>query len=75
MLLKSVFLIFLCLTLFLEVTENTTYPVYASSCNSESATRVCNQGSNVTEYLLSIKKGGTNVLSALDYDTNFFECE
>lgn len=51
------------------------YSLYASSCTDESTTRVCPQKDNITEYLMSIKKGGTNILSPNDYDKNFFLCE
>lgn len=51
-----------------------TSPVYYSSC-SESATRTCVYGTNVTDRLLNMKKGGSNVLSTADYDLPFFPCE
>jgi hypothetical protein len=47
---------------------------YYTTC-SESATRPCNYGTNVTDRLLNLKKGGSNVLSANDYDATFFPCE
>lgn len=47
--------------------------VYYTSC-SESATRPCIYGTNVTDRLLNMKKGGSNVLSPLDYDISFFPC-
>jgi hypothetical protein len=51
-----------------------TSAVYYSSC-SESATRTCSYGSNVTDKLLSMKKGGSNVLSTNNYDSTFYICE
>lgn len=48
--------------------------VYYSSC-AESASRSCVYGTNVTDRLLNMKKGGSNVLSPLDYDASFFPCE
>jgi hypothetical protein len=48
--------------------------VYYSSC-SESTTRPCAYGTNATDRLLNMKKGGSNVLSTADYDTTFFPCE
>ena len=53
------------------------YPVYASSCDNESLniSRTCPQRDNLTEYILNLKKGGTNLLSTADYDKNFFLCE
>jgi hypothetical protein len=47
---------------------------YYTTC-SESATRPCTYGTNVTDRLLNLKKGGSNVLSTSDYDTTFFPCE
>lgn len=41
----------------------------------ESSSRTCVYGTNVTDRLLSMKKGGSNVLSTADYDTSFFPCE
>ena len=49
--------------------------VYATSCPLESTTRVCPQKGNLTEYLLSMKKGSSDILSSADYDKNFFVCE
>ena len=65
------------LLLVIVPTYTLTYPVYASSCDNESLniSRTCPQKDNITEYLLSIKKGGTNILSTADYDKNFFLCE
>ena len=48
--------------------------VYYSSCG-ESASRSCVYGTNVTDRLLNMKKGGSNVLSTNDYDSSFFPCE
>lgn len=48
--------------------------VYYTSCG-ESATRSCVYGTNVTDRLLNMKKGGSNVLSTNDYDASFFPCE
>lgn len=63
------------LILLLIHVHSTTYPVYASSCDSESPTRVCPQEGNITEYLLGLKKGGSDILSTSDYDSDFFLCE
>jgi hypothetical protein len=49
--------------------------VYTTSCPVESLTRVCPQKGNLTEYLLSLKKGSSDILSLSDYDKNFFVCE
>lgn len=51
-----------------------TNSVYYSSC-AESANRTCVYGTNVTDRLLNMKKGGSNVLSTADYDLPFFPCE
>ena len=48
-------------------------PIFYSSC-AESATRTC-PFSNVTDKLLSFKKGGSNILSTDNYDSNFYLCE
>lgn len=48
--------------------------VYYSSC-SESANRTCIYGTNVTDKLLSVKKGGSNILSTNDYEIYFYLCE
>lgn len=47
--------------------------VYYSSCG-ESAARPCVYGTNVTDRLLNMKKGGSNVLSTNNYDASFFPC-
>lgn len=57
--------------LFLSVSS--TISIYFTSC-SESATRPCTYGTNVTDRLLSMKKGGSYVLSTNNYDTTFFPC-
>ena len=67
--------ILLALTLTFYLASSIEYPIYTSSCASESATRLCTQRNNLTEYILSLKKGGTNILSTSDYDKNFFLCE
>jgi len=36
---------------------------------------VCPQKGNLTEYLLGLKKGSTDILSLSDYNKNFFLCE
>jgi hypothetical protein len=69
---------FLILTVLISTaTSNLLFPVYASSCDTESLniSRTCPQKDNITEYLMTIKKGGSNVLSTADYDKNFFLCE
>lgn len=63
------------LALILAQVYTINYPIYASSCDTQSATRLCTQKDNVTEYLLSLKKGGTNILATDDYDDNYFLCE
>lgn len=47
------------------------YAIYYTSC-TESATRLCTYGTNVTDKLLSLKKGGSNVLSTNNYDNEFY---
>jgi len=37
--------------------------------------RSCMYGTNVTDRLLSLKKGGSNILSTSNYDLTFFPCE
>ncbi len=49
--------------------------VYTTSCPVESSTRVCPQKGNLTEYLMTLKKGSSDLLSLADYDKNFFVCE
>ena len=49
--------------------------VYTTSCPVESPTRVCPQKGNLTEYLMGLKKGSSDLLSLADYDKNFFVCE
>jgi hypothetical protein len=49
-------------------------PIFYSSC-SESSTRVCSYGTNVTDRLLSLKKGGSDILSTNNYDSTFFLCD
>ena len=48
--------------------------LYYSSC-SESAARACTYGLNTTDRLLSMKKGGSNVLALDHYEPGFFPCE
>ena len=48
--------------------------LFYTAC-TESATRVCPFGTNVTDKLLSFKKGGSNILSTANYESNFFLCE
>jgi len=47
--------------------------VYYAPC-LESATRTCTYGTNITDRLLALKKGGSNVLSTNNYDSSFFPC-
>lgn len=47
---------------------------YYTPC-AESNTRPCSFGTNITDRLLALKKGGSNVLSTSDYDSAFFPCE
>lgn len=68
----------LALTLLIStVSSGLVFPVYASSCDNESLniSRTCPQKDNMIDYLMTIKKGGSNVLSTADYDKNFFLCE
>ena len=49
--------------------------VYFSSCDeSTDATRSCSNSINQTDFLLSLKKGGVNILSTAPYTTNYFLC-
>lgn len=48
--------------------------IYFTSC-SESSSRVCTYGTNVTDKLLAMKKGGSNILSTNNYDSSFYLCE
>ena len=55
----------------------TLYPiasVYYSSCE-ESANRECPYLANRTDFLLNLKKGGTDILSTSTYLYDFFLCE
>lgn len=63
---------FIIISLILFVSSTNT--IYYSSC-SESATRTCSYGTNVTDRLLALKKGGTDVLSTNNYDPTHFVCE
>ncbi len=48
---------------------------YTTCTESSSPARSCVYGTNVTDRLLNMKKGGSDVLSAADYDAAFFPCE
>lgn len=48
--------------------------VYYTPC-LESSSRTCAYGTNVTDRLLNMKKGGSNVLSTANYEASFFPCE
>lgn len=61
-------------TLMMIWLVSSTYSVYYSPCG-ESTNRTCVYGTNVTDRLLNMKKGGSNVLSTNDYDASFFPCE
>jgi len=68
MVLSTVFLLGLILLV------SSTSSVHYTSCG-ESGSRPCVYGSNVTDRLLNMKKGGSNVLSTNNYDASFFPCE
>lgn len=48
--------------------------VHYSPC-TESATRVCSYGTNVTDKLLNFKKGGSFAIQTNTFDQNFYLCE
>ena len=60
--------------LWLVALVNSDSYAYFSSCG-ESDGRQCPYITNRTEYLLNLKKGGTNILSTDVYMNSFFLCE
>lgn len=48
--------------------------VHYSPC-SESATRVCSYGTNVTDKVLNFKKGGSSAAQTNTFSQNFYLCE
>jgi hypothetical protein len=64
------FLAVLCLCGYVSFANN----IYYTSC-TESSSRLCTYGTNVTDKLLAMKKGGSNILSTNNYDSSFYLCE
>lgn len=56
------------------VSLSITADVYYTPC-AESSGRTCPSSTNRTDFLLSMKKGGTNILSTSTYLYDFFLCE
>ena len=50
-----------------------TRAVHYSTC-IESATRTCSYGTNITDRLLSLKRGGSSLPATNTYDPSFFLC-
>lgn len=51
-----------------------TLAVYFTPC-SESTTRLCSYGNNMTDRLLNLKKGGSSASTLNTYNPNFYLCE
>lgn len=47
--------------------------IFYTPCN-ESSIRTCSYGTNVTNRLLNLKKGGQNCVQKNTYSSNFFYC-
>lgn len=62
------------ITLFAVVSLSLQSEVFFTPC-PEGANRQCPSSTNRTDFLLSMKKGGTNILSTNDYLYDFFLCE
>lgn len=65
---KSLIILFAIVSLSLQS------DVFFTPC-VENANRQCSSSTNRTDFLLSMKKGGTNILSTSDYLYDFFLCE
>ncbi len=66
-----------CVILILAILlVSSTSSVHFTTCTeSSSPARSCIYGTNVTDRLLNMKKGGSDVLSTANYDATFFPCE
>jgi hypothetical protein len=65
--------VLLIITIWLVSSTNSVH--YTTCTESSSVSRSCVYGTNVTDRLLNMKKGGSDVLSTADYDATFFPCE
>ena len=66
-----------CVILILTIwlVSSTSSVNYTTCTESSSPARSCIYGTNVTDRLLNMKKGGSDVLSTANYDATFFPCE